>query len=125
MLNKKIQDLRIEILEILYKNRADFIVKIEDLVRELGNIPEKELHQEIKYLEGKGYLEIKGSFCGKEYLYFSGLTITSLGVDVFENKDDKYIWPFIYIDNKIDAKNSNISVNSKKVNQKAKINGKK
>ena len=115
MLIKKFHELRIKILKILYENRADFFVRTDDLVKEFKDISDKDLHQEIKYLEGKGYLEIKSSYCGKEYLYFHGLNITSSGVDVYENKDDKYIWPIIYVDNKINAENSNVSVNSRKV----------
>jgi hypothetical protein len=116
---EKYLKIRQNILKILYENRSEFDTPIEKITVYLSDISEKELHQEIKYLDGKGYIEILGGYCGKDYLYYSGLKITSSGIDVFENNDDKYIWPFnITIhNNKFKADNSNIAIDSNKIDQ--------
>lgn len=119
---EKVQNIRRQILEVLYNYRADFIVMIPILAAELAQYSEKELHAEIKYLEGKAYVEILGSFCGKDYLHFEGARITSHGIDIYENNADAFIWPSIAItNNNITANSSNVAINSKKVKQKSDV----
>lgn len=117
-----IQSIRRKILEELYKGRSDFYVNTEQLKAALPRLSEKELHTELKYLEGKCYITIPSKFCGKEYLNFTGVSITSRGIDVYENNDDKYIWPTITItNNNIKSESSNISIDSQGVEQKANV----
>ena len=80
------EEIRKKTLEILYKNRDNPFYPIESLQKEMSDISERELHQEIMYLseKGKGYLTRKGVHSGK-YLNFYGVEITSLGIDLVEN----------------------------------------
>lgn len=109
----KPQEIRRKILEILYQQRAEFMVKTEDLINSFDpRLDDPILHQEIEYLSGKDYLETKAEDIGRRYLYFAGLKITPYGVDLVEDEDAFSRMFQINVAHFGDVSNSNIVANN-------------
>ena len=114
------KEIRMSILKVLYDKRDKFYVSTEDLMAIIP-VAEKELDQEIRYLDDKGYLKIMSEFCGKEYLNFPGIKITSFGIDLVENPDE-FNNLFSIVNNFHGVDRSNISIGSQWVIQNIEIN---
>jgi hypothetical protein len=119
----KSKEIRKEILETLYNHRQDGLIPIGKFQDELKarslNIDDRALHGEIIYLKEKWLLELGAEFCGKEYLNFAFLKITSQGIDLVEDPEEFGKLFSIKINNNSfrDVSNSNVNIDSNNVQQ--------
>lgn len=117
--------IRKKILEILYDYRQEGMVDLkilqERLVKAGFELDDRTLHGEIIYLEDKGYLDIMGKFCGREYLHFHALRITSYGVDLVEDPEEFNKLFTVKINHIGNILNSNVAIDSPHSNQKIDI----
>lgn len=114
------QEIRREVLQRIYDSddREFFnLSELEDIQKEVGD---KILDQELRYLDGKNYIKIKGEYMGSQYLNYSYLALTSDGVDLVE-EPDKFNQMFpISVVNISNNNSSNISVLSPNTHQEIK-----
>lgn len=107
--------LRRAVLEVLYEEREEFMVKTQDLQESLKakefKVTEQELHREIIYLEGKYLLQIISKHNGR-YLNFIGLRIEPSGVDVIEGDEETDGLLRINLNHFEGLQNSNVSIDS-------------
>ncbi|MDD5083338.1 MAG: hypothetical protein PHT88_00175 [Candidatus Moranbacteria bacterium] len=112
------KDIRKKILEMLYSQRSGFMVKTDDLINSFKpKLDDPILHQEIEYLKGKGFLETQAEFMGREYLYFAGLKITPIGIDLVENPEEFGKLFNVHINNFGNISQSNVVASSSNINQ--------
>jgi hypothetical protein len=86
MINMSDNELRQEILEVLYKQgrRCSTGVKEEFLIEKLeAKIDKNELKIHIDYLDEKGYILIKPAYDG--FVTIRNITITEKGIDLVGN----------------------------------------
>ncbi|MCK4592030.1 hypothetical protein KAT63_01150 [Candidatus Parcubacteria bacterium] len=125
MTTKNTKEIRKNILEILYDLRHKFMVEVnelqENLVKRGFDLKEYELDQEIHYLDGKCFAEIKAEFMGKKFLNFHGVKITEDGIDLVEDPEEFGKMFTIKVNSFKDIQNSNINIQSPNVNQNIEI----
>jgi hypothetical protein len=112
------KEIRKVILDKLYKERGEPVVTVAQLQKRFNPmLGDKELEQEIKYLEEKGYATIESPTLDKIYLSFWGAKITADGIDLCENPDlYGQIFP-LSINNFGNVSNSNLAIGSPQANQ--------
>lgn len=119
---KRNQKIRSLILKIAYEYRSEPMLMINQLVDEIklidNSISNKELHSEIKYLDGH-YLIEKGKSHqgGEQYLNFPFIKITSSGVDLVENPEDRGKLFSVNITILHDIQDSAVNINSPDTSQ--------
>lgn len=112
MFNK--DEFRRSILKYLYENQnASGFVSVDDLQLTVSDADPFDLHKEIKYLEGKGFVRVIDRTLWVDDDY--SLEITSEGIDFYEgNNDTLQGITNIHING---FSNSNVTVNSKDIQQ--------
>lgn len=115
---------RRKILTTLYERRSeDMGIPVSILLSKLPQINKRDLHQELIYLEQKGYIRIPDKVMGQEFLNFTFVAITAGGVDLIEDPDafNKLFAVHVHQHNFGDVANSNVSINSQHVSQMVQV----
>lgn len=101
-------EIRREILSTIYNSDDRKFFKMEELEELREKVGDKDLHNEIDYLDDKGYIKTKKTITDG---YFS-VSITSLGIDLVENPKNFNKLFTISVNNLQNVSRSNISIDS-------------
>jgi len=81
------KEVRQKVLEFVYNSQDRYFVDVSNLRNALSNVPDKDLHEAILYLEGRHFIEIPSKTTGGPYFYYPILRITTTGIDLVEDPD--------------------------------------